>query len=72
VLVSTFFTCQYDQELTIILDLLNYTLSPTRFSALDWIDQLDESGIIAGGMEDGAITLWSASKILETNESNSN
>jgi len=27
---------------------------------------MDESGIIAGGMEDGAITLWSASKILES------
>lgn len=71
-LVSTVFTCQNKQELTFNLDLLNYTLSPTRFSALDWIDQLDESGIIAGGMEDGAITLWSASKILETTESNSN
>ena len=40
------------------------TFSPTRFSSLDWIDQLDEQGIIAGGMEDGAITLWSASKII--------
>jgi hypothetical protein len=45
---------------------LNHTLSPTRFSSLDWIDQLDDKGIIAGGMEDGAITLWSASKILES------
>jgi hypothetical protein len=32
---------------------------------MDWIDQVDDYGIIAGGMEDGAITLWSASKILE-------
>jgi hypothetical protein len=44
---------------------LAHTLSPTFFSSLDWIDQLDDKGIIAGGMEDGAITLWSASKILE-------
>ena len=45
---------------------LAQTLSPTFFSSLDWIDQLDDKGIIAGGMEDGAITLWSASKILES------
>ena len=31
---------------------------------MDWIDQLDDYGIIAGGMEDGTITLWSAGKIL--------
>ena len=48
-----------------ILVLLSQTLSPTKFSSLDWIDQLDDNGIIAGGMEDGAITLWSVSKILE-------
>lgn len=32
---------------------------------MDWIDQLDDMGIIAGGMNDGAVTLWSASKILK-------
>ena len=47
------------------VETLAHTLSPTRFSSLDWIDQLDDKGIIAGGMEDGAITLWSASKILD-------
>ena len=55
--------------LRVFLATLATTLSPTRFSSLDWIDQLDDKGIIAGGMEDGAITLWSASKILES-ESN--
>jgi protein transport protein SEC31 len=44
---------------------LNYTQSPTKFASIDWIDQLDEMGVIAGGMEDGAITLWSASKIMQ-------
>jgi hypothetical protein len=44
---------------------VSQTQSPTKFSALDWSDQLDDMGIIAGGMEDGAITLWSASKIVE-------
>lgn len=38
--------------------------SPTKFTTLDWIDQVDEFGIIAGGMEDGAITLWNVKKIL--------
>jgi hypothetical protein len=42
------------------------TLSPARFSALDWTDFKDEYGIIAGGMEDGAITLWDARKILDS------
>ena len=32
--------------------------SPTKFSSLDWIDQFDEFGIVAGGMTDGTITLW--------------
>ncbi len=41
------------------------TLSPTKFSSLDWTDFKDEYGIIAGGMEDGAITLWDARKIIE-------
>lgn len=42
------------------------TLSPTKFSSLDWTDFKDEYGIIAGGMEDGAITLWDARKIIES------
>ncbi len=44
---------------------MGMTLSPSKFSALDWTDFKDEYGIIAGGMEDGAITLWDARKILE-------
>jgi protein transport protein SEC31 len=42
-------------------------LSPTKFASLDWIDQLDEMGIVAGGMSDGAITLWNVKKLLESN-----
>lgn len=42
-------------------------LSPTKFASLDWIDQLDEMGIVAGGMSDGAITLWNVKKLLENN-----
>jgi hypothetical protein len=42
--------------------------SPTKFTTLDWIDQVDEFGIIAGGMEDGAITLWNVKKILSSND----
>ena len=43
---------------------MGQTISPTRFATLDWIDQVDELGILAGGMEDGAITLWNVRKIL--------
>ena len=43
--------------------------SPTKFSSLDWIDRVDELGIVAGGMTDGAITLWNVRKICEANES---
>jgi len=46
--------------------LIGTTLSPARFSALDWSDYKDEYGIIAGGMADGAITLWDARKIIES------
>ena len=42
-------------------------LSPTKFASLDWIDQLDEMGIVAGGMSDGAITLWNVKMLLENN-----
>ena len=38
--------------------------SPAKFSTLDWIDQVGELGIIAGGMDDGAITLWDVKKLL--------
>lgn len=38
--------------------------SPTKFSTVDWIDQVDELGIVAGGMSDGAITLWNLKKLL--------
>ena len=41
------------------------TQSPARFSSLDWIDYNDPFGIIAGGMEDGVITLWDPKVILE-------
>lgn len=44
--------------------MLGMAESPTKFATLDWIDQVDELGIIAGGMEDGAITLWNVKKIL--------
>ena len=43
--------------------------SPTKFSSLDWVDQVDELGIIAGGMQDGAITLWNVKKLLTQNDS---
>ena len=43
--------------------------SPTKFSTLDWIDQVDDLGIIAGGMEDGVITLWNVKKLLPQSDS---
>ena len=52
-------------KMTRNIDVIGMTLSPARFSALDWTDFKDEYGIIAGGMEDGAITLWDARKIIE-------
>jgi hypothetical protein len=53
--------------LTFIAASIGMGLSPTKFASLDWIDQLDEMGIIAGGMSDGAITLWNVKKLLENN-----
>lgn len=41
------------------------TQSPAKFSSLDWVDFGDDYGIIAGGMEDGAITLWDPKKIID-------
>jgi len=41
------------------------TRSPAKFTSLDWIDSKDDLGMIAGGMEDGAITLWDPKKILD-------
>lgn len=38
--------------------------SPTKFTTLDWIDTSDEFGLVAGGMEDGAITLWNVNKMM--------
>ena len=48
------------------------TLSPTKFSSLDWTDFNSEYGIIAGGMGDGAITLWDAHKVLDATSGNNN
>lgn len=39
--------------------------SPAKFGSLDWVDFGDDVGIIAGGMDDGAITLWDPKKILD-------
>lgn len=36
---------------------------------MDWTDFKDEYGIIAGGMSDGAITLWDARKVIEAGTS---
>ena len=64
------------------------TLSPAKFSSLDWTDFKDEYGIIAGGkskndpnmkitiyllgLGDGAITLWDAKKVIEAGVPNMN
>ena len=56
---------KYDINSTDGLELQGVTKSPTKFSSLDWIDFADPFGIIAGGMDDGAITLWDPKKILD-------
>lgn len=48
--------------------LLASTLSPTKFASLDWINMHGDFGIVAGGMEDGVITLWSVAKVLQSAE----
>lgn len=35
------------------------SVSPAAFTSLHWEDNIDEYGVIAGGMADGFITLWS-------------
>ena len=49
----------------VVVNELGIAQSPKKFTSLDWVDSLDELGTIAGGMEDGAITLWNVKKILE-------
>mmetsp|Transcript_3055 Transcript_3055/g.5156 ORF Transcript_3055/g.5156 Transcript_3055/m.5156 type:complete len:174 (-) Transcript_3055:3424-3945(-) len=44
---------------------MGITQSPAKFSSIDWVDFKDDYGIIAGGMQDGAITLWDPKKILD-------
>ena len=41
------------------------TQSPAKFMSLDWCDFNSPSGIIAGGMQDGVVTLWDPQTILE-------
>lgn len=47
-----------------IIDLIGLSASPSPFSSLDWSDYKDDYGLIAGGMGDGAITIWDAKKII--------
>jgi hypothetical protein len=47
------------------MNMVGCSISPTRFASIDWTDLVDDFGIIAGGMEDGAITLWNAKKVVE-------
>jgi len=42
------------------------SISPAPFTALHWVDTFDDYGIIAGGMQDGFITLWSPKSVLES------
>ena len=45
--------------------------SPAKFTSLDWSDtglKGNNLGLIAGGMADGAITLWNVDKILAISE----
>jgi len=45
---------------------VGFTVSPSKFVSLDWANpNNDSAGIIAGGMVDGAITLWNAKKIID-------
>jgi hypothetical protein len=39
--------------------------SPSNFSGLAWNGLSGNMGIIAGGMVDGAVTVWDASKIVD-------
>ena len=55
--------------LSLFIEMVGMAESPTKFSSLDWVDQVDELGIIAGGMQDGAITLWNVKKLLTQNDS---
>jgi protein transport protein SEC31 len=41
--------------------------SPSNFTSIAWSTPGDkENGIIAGGMDDGAVTLWNPSTILNS------
>jgi protein transport protein SEC31 len=56
---------KYDVNSPTGLIVKGMTKSPAAFSSLDWIDHQSDTGIIAGGMADGAITLWDPTKILD-------
>lgn len=61
---------EFDDELSKasncnFLETLGMTKSPSKFSSVAWIDSKDSYGLIAGGTEEGAVTLWDAKMILE-------
>ena len=47
------------------IDLLGYVGSPSKFTSMAWSDYELEAGVIATGMEDGAILLWNASEVMQ-------
>lgn len=47
---------------------MGQSLSPAKFNSLDWADYNNEYGLLAGGMVDGAITIWDVKKILESQQ----
>ncbi len=55
--------CNYD--ITQGIQTIGSTLAPSRFASLDWTDSTTDYGLIAGGLEDGAITLWDPKKIIQ-------
>ena len=52
----------------VLTEMVGMAEIPSKFSSLDWIDLIDELGIVAGGMDDGAVTLWNIKKILAQND----
>lgn len=74
---STFATgAKGDKPYLRIIDRLGYsvlgaTQSPTGFESLAWSTfGPTDMGVIAGGMEDGAVTLWDPSQIIGEDEAN--
>jgi protein transport protein SEC31 len=47
-------------------NMIGCSISPAPFTSMHWEDTGYDLGVIAGGMQDGFITLWNPSQVIES------